>query len=199
MNKQEFLANLRKKISSLPKSEVEERLNFYSEMIDDRIEEGIEEEEAVLGIGNIEEIAAQILAETKTANTSKKNRTSKRDIKAWEVVLLALGAPIWLSLIIAFSAAALSLYVVIWSLIISLWAIEVAFVACAVGCVLAGILFGFTVNGITGLAVIGIGVVFAGLSIFMYFACKGATKATVSLTKKVALSIKNRIVKKENM
>ena len=44
MNKQEFLAGLRKGLSGLPQEDIEERLLFYSEMIDDRIEEGMEEE-----------------------------------------------------------------------------------------------------------------------------------------------------------
>lgn len=47
MNKQEFLVKLRKGLSGLPKEDIEERLTFYSEMIDDRMEEGLSEEEAV--------------------------------------------------------------------------------------------------------------------------------------------------------
>ena len=43
MNKQEFIALLRKGLSGLPQKELEERLTFYSEMIDDRIEEGLTE------------------------------------------------------------------------------------------------------------------------------------------------------------
>ena len=40
MRKLEFLAALNVKLSGLPKEEVKERTNFYSEMIDDRIEDG---------------------------------------------------------------------------------------------------------------------------------------------------------------
>ena len=39
MTKQEFLAELRRGLSGLPQNDIEERLNFYSEMIDDRMEE----------------------------------------------------------------------------------------------------------------------------------------------------------------
>ena len=39
MNKQEFLAELRKRLSGLPQADIEERIVFYSEMIDDRTEE----------------------------------------------------------------------------------------------------------------------------------------------------------------
>lgn len=41
MNKQEFLTELRAKLSGLPTYDVEERLSFYGEMIDDRTEEGV--------------------------------------------------------------------------------------------------------------------------------------------------------------
>ena len=34
MNKQEFLAQLRKGLTGLPKDDIDERLTFYSEMIE---------------------------------------------------------------------------------------------------------------------------------------------------------------------
>ena len=43
MLKQEYLKQLKKSISSLPKAEINERVNFYSEMIDDLVEEGLSE------------------------------------------------------------------------------------------------------------------------------------------------------------
>ena len=47
MRKQEFLSALKRSMKGLPKSEIDERISFYSEMIDDRVEEGFSEEEAV--------------------------------------------------------------------------------------------------------------------------------------------------------
>ena len=63
MTKQEFTEQLRAKLQGLPEAELEERLLFYSEMIDDRIEEGESESEAISAIGNIDEIAEQILSD----------------------------------------------------------------------------------------------------------------------------------------
>ena len=63
MNKQDFLAELRKGLSGLPQDDIEERLTFYSEMLDDRIEEGLSEEEAVSAAGTIDEIVAQTIAD----------------------------------------------------------------------------------------------------------------------------------------
>ena len=63
MNKIDFLLLLHDKLSALPAEEVEEGLNFYSEMIEDRIDEGMTEEEAVASVGSVDEIAAQIAAD----------------------------------------------------------------------------------------------------------------------------------------
>ena len=41
MNKQAFLSALRKGLTGLPKDDIEHSIEFYSEMLDDRIEEGI--------------------------------------------------------------------------------------------------------------------------------------------------------------
>ena len=60
MTKEEFISELRKKLSGLPEKEIEEGLSFYCEIIDDKIEEGFSEEEAVSGVGSVDEIASQI-------------------------------------------------------------------------------------------------------------------------------------------
>ena len=51
MTKLKFLLLLNERLSHLPSKEVEERLAFYSEMIEDRMEEGLSEEEAVSEVG----------------------------------------------------------------------------------------------------------------------------------------------------
>ena len=63
MTKVKFLMLMHEKLAGLPRDEVEERLTFYCEMIDDRIEEGLTEEEAVAAVGSVEEISAQITSE----------------------------------------------------------------------------------------------------------------------------------------
>ncbi len=194
MTKLEFILSLNDRLSGLPKAEIQERLNFYSEMIEDRTEEGLSEEDAVEAVGNVDEIAEQILAE----NPTLKKQKPRRKFKVWEIVLLTLGSPIWLSLLIASFAVVFSLYVSLWSVIVSLWAVFGAFVGCAFGGVLAGIGFAFSVNTFSGIALIGAGLVCAGLSILFFFGCKFVTKGTVLLTRKIAGWVKTRFVKKED-
>ena len=197
MSKQEFLAQLRKGLSGLPQDDIEERLTFYSEMIEDQMEEGLSEEEAVAAVGSVDEIFAQVVADIPFSKIAKEKFKPKRRLTAWEIVLLALGSPIWLSLGIAAFAVILSLYISLWAVVISLWAIFAALAGCALGGIVAAIVFACSGNLLTGIAMLGAGILLAGLSIFMFFGCKAATKGTVLLAKKMALSIKNCIIRKK--
>lgn len=197
MSKQEFLAQLRKGLSGLPKDDIEGRLAFYNEMIDDRMEEGLSEEEAVSAVGSVDEIVSQVVAEIPLARVAKERIKPKRRMQAWEVVLLVIGSPIWLSLLIAAFAVIVSLYIVLWSVVISLWAVFASLIGCAIGCIAAGIGVAVGINSLTGVAMIGAGIVCAGLSIFMFYGCKAATKGSAVLTKKLPLWIKNCFIKKE--
>lgn len=197
MTKIEFILSLNEKLSGLPRDDVRERLNFYSEMIEDRMEEGLSEEEAVLAVGSVDEIAAQIVSDIPEKNTEKEKTKSRRRFKAWEIVLLVLGSPVWLSLLIAAFAVIFSLYAVLWSVIVSLWAVFASIIACAVGYIAAGV--GFVIAGktLSGIAVISLGIVCTGLSILSFYGCKVLTKAILLLTKNVALYIKDRFTRRE--
>lgn len=197
MSKKEFLSTLQKGLSGLPGDEIKERLNFYSEIIEDRMEEGLSEEEAVLAVGTVEEIVTQAVSEIPFTKIAKERIKPKRHLKVWEIVLLALGSPIWLSLGIAVGAVILALYVSLWSVIISLWAVFGSLGSCFLAGMIAGIIFISTENVFSGIAMIGIGIVCAGLSIFMFYGCKTSTKGILILTKKIAVWIKNLFIKKE--
>ena len=197
MSKQEFLEQLRKGLSCLPKTDIDERLTFYSEMTDDRIEEGLSEDQAVEAVGTTDEIVAQIIADTPLSKIAKERIKPKRRLKVWEFVLLAVGSPIWVSLGIAAIAVILSVYVSLWSVIISLWSVFVSLVACAIGGVISCIFFAISGKSYSGFAMLSAGIVCAGLSIFMFYGCKMATKGIIILTKKIAVWIKNCFIKKE--
>ena len=197
MNKQEFLARLREGLSGLPREDIEERLTFYSEMIEDRMEEGLSEEEAVAAAGFVDEIVAQTVTDIPLAKIARERIKPKRRLKAWEIILIALGSPIWLSLLIAAFAVIFSLYVVLWAMIICLWAAFASVLACAIGAIIGGTVLACNGNAPTGIALIAGGLVCAGLSIFVFYGCKAATRGVLILTKKIALWTKNCFRKKE--
>ena len=166
MTKQEFLKKLQAKLKGLPKREVGERINFYSETIDDRIEEGLSEKEAVLAVGSVDEIAYQI-AEESNGTYADEGKTPKRKLRAWEIVLLILGSPLWLVLLIVAFAVAFTVYAVIWTVNLCLWVVELPFY------------------------------IFSWISKGLFFVCKKTTEGSWYLTKQGCIFVKKFFEKKE--
>ena len=208
MKKIEFIASLSSRLSALTYEEIDEHVSFYCEMIDDRIDAGLSEEEAVADIGNVEEIARAILSEEKSTHTTfykKANDTLKKCTErltaghtVGEIVLIALGAPIWLSLLIAALAIAISLYAAIWSVVVSFWAAFLSLAIGGLGSAILGIIMVFAGIFPQGFGAIGAGLLAMGLSIFTFFGCKFLTKCTLLFTKKIYLAIKDSIDKRRN-
>ncbi len=197
MLKQEFLNALKEKLSGLPQTDIEERLTFYGEMIDDRMEEGLSEEEAVNEIGPVDEVVSQILAETPLTKIVKEKIRPKRKMRAWEIVMLVLGFPLWFPLSVVAFVLVLVFYVVLWVLVICLWAVEIVFWVCALACLVGSVGLFITNQPIPAFAAIGAALVLLGLSIFLFFACKAATVGTAKLAKKIVHGIKRLFVGRE--
>ena len=196
MTKSEFLSTLQNALSGIPKSELDERLNFYNEMIDDRIEEGIPEEEAIAEIGTIEEIAEQIIADTPLLLIAKEKVKPKRQLTAWEIILIVVGAPLWLSLLVSIFVAILSIYVSAWAAIISLWVVFGSLIICSAGSFITGLVSAYNGNTPSGVVMISACLVCAGVAIFFYFGCKASTKGLMFFIKKLFFFIKNALCKK---
>lgn len=196
MNKCDFLLILQQRLAGLPSKEMEERLRFYSEMIDDRIEEGVTEEEAVAALGSTDEVAQQILADIPLVKVIKESVRSKRRLTALEIILLILGFPVWLPLLLSAVAVVFSVYAALWAVIISLWAVFVSLVGCAVGGLIGGAVILATGRPLVGVALIAVGLICVGLSILSFFGCRAATQGAIWLGKKMALWIKGCFVRK---
>jgi uncharacterized membrane protein len=166
-------------------------------MIDDRIEEGLDEDLAVAAIGSVDVLAAQIREDFSRINTTKKNCARRRKMKAWEIVLIALGSPIWLSLLIAAIVIIIAVYAIIWSVVVSLWSVFGALVGCAVGGLAGGVFVTIFGNAFAGILLFSVAIICAGLSIFMFFGCRETTKASAWLTRWIFVSVKNAIFKRE--
>lgn len=202
MTKQEFLDLLIKGLSSLPKDEVEERISFYSEMIDDRIEEGMSEEEVVSNIGDVDEVITQIISEIPLKKIVKnriiKEKAKKKGkMKTWEIILIILGSPIWFSLLISLVVIIIALVASLIAIIISLWAIFGAVAASAIGIIIYGVVLLFTKNIFTGIVMLGTSILCFGLSIFLFYGCKLFTKLLVQIFKNFFILIKKCFIKKE--
>jgi uncharacterized membrane protein len=197
MRKQEFIDILETKLSGLPKSDLKDRIIFYSELIDDYIENGLTEDEAVLKIGNVDDIVNEILQDTSLFKLAKEKFKPKNKLNRWLLMLICIGSPIWFSLLAAGLSVILVLYVSLWSVIISLWSVVLSlFITSAAG-LLTGIVFLFTTNIISGILFIALALICAGLSIFLYYSTIYFTKLLCKLTKKILLGLKKCLVRKE--
>ena len=117
MNKEQFLIELAAALAGLPEEDIEKSLEYYSEMIDDRTEDGISEEEAVAALGTIAEIRAQIIKDTPLPKIIKEKVKPKRSFRGWEIAMIIIGFPLWFPLLIAAAAVVFSVYVTLWSVI----------------------------------------------------------------------------------
>ena len=99
------------------------------------------------------------------AKLAKERMRPRRQLKAWEIVLLVLGSPLWLSLGLAAIAVIFAFYVVLWSVSVSLWAVFASLAVCAVGGLPAFAVL-IARSGAAALAILAAGMVCAGLAIF---------------------------------
>lgn len=198
MNKKEFLSALKWRLRGLPEKEIAERLNFYCEMIDDRMEEGLSEREAVIAVGDIEDIAKEIMSQRAPVFDDTKKSEKRARLGAGVIALLILGSPVWLSIVISLFAVVISVYAVIFSLVISLWAVFASIVGCGVGGILGGIILAVFGHGITGPALIGVGIASCGIAVFAFYGCKAATHGAWILSVLIARGIKKCFVRRES-
>ena len=196
MRKQDFIKELRLNLSFLPKEEIEDRISFYSELTDDKIEEGVKEEDAIKSIGSIDEIINQIIDEMPLSKIAKDKIKPKRKLNGLEIALIIVGSPIWLSLLLSLIAVLFSLYIIGWSIVISIWAILISLIAVLVAGIVLTIISLFSNIYIVALSYLGATLVILGLTILMHYVCKIITRLYIKLTKLIVLSIKKKMLKR---
>lgn len=183
MRKQEFLDKLKASLWAMPEADKQRSLDYYTEMIDDRMEDGLSEEEAVAAVGDLDEIVRQILTESPRppATIKKEQKQQKRGLETWMIVLLVLGSPLWIPLVASAVSVVFSIYVSLWSVVIVLYAAAVAVGTAAIGCVVGS----FFMIGRTATLVVAWGAAFlcAGLAIMLFLLGNLAAKGMIELTK----------------
>ena len=177
MNKSEFLTQLQARLWSIPQADANASVDYYAEMIDDRIEDGLSEQEAVAAMGDPSQIAQQILSE---AQLPPKQSPA---LPVWAIVLLVVGSPIWVSLLIAAFSVVISLYVSMWAVLISLYTIPISLGAASIGCMVVGFVRSFTDNLPLGIASIGAALLCAGLCMFSFWLCNQVARGILWLTR----------------
>lgn len=196
MTKQEFNEALRRRLAGLPPADIEATLEYYNEMIDDRVEEGLSEEEAVDALGSMEDIVNAVLAETPLPVLVRQRIRPRRTPGLLTILLLILGFPLWFPLLMAAAALLFAGYAVLWSLVLSLWALDLGLVVSGVSGIVAAAV-GLFHGGERGMLLLGGALVCFGLAIVAFLGGIYAVRGAIALGKLVLLGVKRCIFGKE--
>ena len=128
MNKKQFLKELETALGSAPAVDREKTIDFYSELIDDIVEEGLTEEEAVAGLGKIDDIAKDAVNEI-PVTAFVKDKVKKRKITPLTIVLIIMASPIWAPVLLSAAAVVFSIYITVWAVIAAFFAVFAGFAA----------------------------------------------------------------------
>ncbi|MDO4509645.1 MAG: DUF1700 domain-containing protein [Lachnospiraceae bacterium] len=198
MTRTDFLDELKNLIKDYPVEETEKSIECYNEMIDDRIEDGMSEEDAVKSLGDVKDIAKEIEIEMPMKTIVKKKVKEKKEenIPIWVILLLVLGFPVWAPLLLALGIGAFSLYIALWSVVLALWAVDAAlFVSVIAGLLAIGITM---VKGsmLSAIIYFGATLVLIGLALLGLIGCFYASKGLAALFAAIFKSIKKKLVSK---
>lgn len=164
MTRIEFLNELSRKLKGLTQEEINNVLSYYDEVF---LDAGVEnEKETAEKLGNIDDIARQILIDNNVApdgeaeyfvqnNVSAQGTKAKSNNIAIKLLILVLTFPIWLPVLVAVVST-------LFGLLVAAAAIVFALIVAGVACVVSGIVALF-VEPFAGLFVLGVGLVLCGI------------------------------------
>lgn len=190
MNKADFLSELKARLSGLAEADIASSLDYYGEMIDERIEDGLSEGEAVAAIGSVEQAAEQILSEIPLPRIIKSNVKQRGKLRPWEIVLLIVGSPLWISILAAVFAVLLSVFAALLAVLISVFAIGAALAVSAFGIAVGGIVLIFAKGFVPALMFIGAALMAAGLALLFWPLFKLMCRGFVWICRKFVLWLK---------
>ena len=194
MYKYEFLTALREQLVGLPKEDIEERISFYEEMINDRIDEGKSEQEAVAEIGSVDEVVRQIAGDTKLVRLVKEKMRPKRRLHGWEIAIIIAGFPVWFPLLITSIVLAFVAYLMVWVLVVVTYSVETGLLASAALCGFSFIMS--YVSNEPNYMLLGQSIAAAGGAILMFFGCYGSTKLTIGVSRHILVGIKSAFIRR---
>jgi len=160
MLKDEFLALLAEQVDP---GERERVCGYYAEMVDDRVEAGQAEAEAIAGFGDLRDIAQMTEAQRKVREFNEKPSMSG-GVKALIAAALLFASPIALPVVVSLLAVVLTVLVVVFSVLSSLVATAAALAVGGAGGIIASAFF-FASSPLGGLFVLGSALVCIGLGI----------------------------------
>ena len=196
MTKADFLRLLERALAQLSEEERQKNLEYYSELLDDMMEEGMTEAEATAKLGSPNQIAQSILQEMplgKLVSTRMKPRSGWTPLA---IVLAVVGSPVWVPLLLAGVAVVLVLFVSIWALGFAAVAVVIALAVAVVAAPIIAIRVAVLTLPL-GLMLLGAGLVLLGLCVLGGLMAVELCKLLWQLTVWLAHKIKGLFIRKE--
>lgn len=196
MNKKEFLNDLDSKLDFLTEEERNKTLNYYSEIIEDRIESGASEEEAVLQMESTEVIAKKLMTENNTQkNTSEKvldfiDKLFEKHGYLFVLAIVIFSIPLWTPIVGVILGLVCTMFLILFAMI--------AFGA--IGSVAAlgiGISF-ITQSLLSAISALGVSMVCAGFAVLVTIGTVKLISMMSNFFKKVYQDITERSKKRRN-
>ena len=198
MTMDEYLSALASGLSQLPEEERRKQISYYEELFADMKEEGLSEAEIAEKLGSPEKAAEEILKEQPLPALIKSRVRPRKGWTVLNVILLILGAPVWLPIALALMAVILAIYIVIWSVVVVLF--------CAVLAILAAGIFGLFMAvfnlipaSFSALLILGVSLICLGLIVPALWLAIAATKGICKLTGRIARWIRSFFIRKDGV
>lgn len=186
MSRGEFLQILRRRLSQMSVEEQDRNIAYYDELFNDMMEDGMSETEAVERMGDPNAIADELLAEMPLTTLVKSSVRPSGGWTALSIVLVILGAPLWIPLLIAGVAVVLAVLISLWSVVLAVFAVVLGFGLTAVG-LTVGTIFGML--SISGPLLVGLICICVGVCILTALLagalCKLIARASAWLYRKI--------------
>lgn len=187
MNKEEFMDCLKDKLKNESYEYVCQVVEYYDEMINDFIEDGKSEEDAIRNLGDIDDILKQMKSEDDVIVMKKQSKKSM----AFITILLFLGFPLWGSLLATVFLLLLCVYVLLWCLPIV--TIAIGFVGMM--CFIVGIFGSFPlfIQSISlGMTQLGVSAIYGAFGIFGMILSYLVSKRILAYSKHLTTYVKTK-------
>lgn len=163
MSREEYLRALSRELRRLPKDEYEKAMDYYVEYFEDA---GPEKEQAIIAeLGAPRDVAAQIIMDAAIERMDKPAKSVKRGLGTIWIVLLALcAAPVALPVVLVLLACAACVLAGIAMVLFGAFLVVAVGVAAGIVEVVCGVVL-LGAHPASGMAAIGLGLPFLGLSI----------------------------------
>lgn len=193
MKKKIFLNSLRARLKGLPEEDIRRTLEYYSEMIDDRMEDGLSEDRAVRAAGDPSEIANRIISEMPMKSVVK-TRMNKGKLGGVGIALIIIGSPLWIALLAVAFSLFITFYAVLWSLVVAAIAINVSLWASGLALPLCAAVYGFSGHVGGCVLILGASLILIGVSILLTGAVGALVKGAARLSRYPLVWVKRMMI-----